>query len=168
MIDFVNFYPVSLVNNVLDRQTEIALIHHVLHHESGIYYIYDRSLSILPESFESKKASQYLAAIELLARYRCAKEPLRFVTDWLKEQQKANGQWDMGPKANDKTYFPLSDDWRRKETREADCTERIPPCCKHCMKQKIPSGNTDCPTGFFGYSPKAFSHHGTSMYSPSI
>ncbi len=31
----------------------------------------------------------------------------------------------MGPKANDKTYFPFSDDWRRKETREAGCTKRI-------------------------------------------
>lgn len=31
----------------------------------------------------------------------------------------------MSKIVNDKVYFPLSDDWRRKETREADCTERI-------------------------------------------
>ena len=45
-----------------------------------------------------------------------------------------NGKWarqiigwqdDEGKAANDKVYFPLSDDWRRGEIREADCTERI-------------------------------------------
>ena len=31
----------------------------------------------------------------------------------------------MGKSVNDKVYFPLSDDWRKSETREADCTERV-------------------------------------------
>jgi len=31
----------------------------------------------------------------------------------------------MGKAVNDKLYFPLSDDWRKSETRESDCTERI-------------------------------------------
>lgn len=30
-----------------------------------------------------------------------------------------------GKTANDKLYFPLSDNWRRKEIREADCTARL-------------------------------------------
>ena len=36
-----------------------------------------------------------------------------------------NGVWDMGKSVHDKIYFPLSDDWRKSKTREADCTERI-------------------------------------------
>lgn len=31
----------------------------------------------------------------------------------------------FGKTVNDKVYFPLSDDWLRNETREADWTERI-------------------------------------------
>lgn len=41
------------------------------------------------------------------------------------ELQDNEGKWDMGKTVSDKLYFPLSDDWRKKETREADCTERI-------------------------------------------
>jgi len=39
--------------------------------------------------------------------------------------QENDGKWDMGKIVNDKVYFPLSDDWRKKETREVDCTERV-------------------------------------------
>ena len=48
-----------------------------------------------------------------------------FVMDWLTGLKNENGKWDMGKSANDKVYFPLSDNWRKQETREADCTERI-------------------------------------------
>lgn len=93
--------------------------------DSGIYYIYDKKLSILPEVFESKEASRYLAAIEMLAKYKHSRSKLKFVVNWLDDNRNENGNWDMGKTVNDKLYFPLSDDWRKKETREADCTERI-------------------------------------------
>lgn len=48
-----------------------------------------------------------------------------FVVDWLNGLKNENGKWDMGKSANDNVYFPLSDNWRKQETREADCTERI-------------------------------------------
>ena len=47
------------------------------------------------------------------------------VVDWLEANRNDNGKWDMGKGVNDKVYFPLSDNWRKAETREADCTERI-------------------------------------------
>ena len=50
---------------------------------------------------------------------------MQFVADWLIDKRNTNGKWDMGKTVNDKVYFPLSNDWRKKETREADCTERI-------------------------------------------
>lgn len=125
LVDFVNFYPISMLTGCLDRRTETALVNYVLSKEDGIYYVYDKALSTLPCSFESREASRYLGAIELLSKYDSAKDRLKFVVDWLLTQININGKWDMGKTANDKVYFPLSDDWRKQETREADCTERI-------------------------------------------
>ncbi len=65
------------------------------------------------------------AAIELLLEYESSRDKLRFVAEWLKENQNSNGKWDMSSAVNDKVYFPLSNDWRKAETRENDCTERI-------------------------------------------
>lgn len=67
----------------------------------------------------------YLAAVELIARYKTSNAKLKFVLKWLEANKNENGKWDMGSTVNDKVYFPLSDDWRKRETREADCTERI-------------------------------------------
>jgi len=125
LIDFTNFYPISMLCGCLDETTEKAFMKYVLNKDDGIYYIYDRKLSMLPVYFESREASRYLGAIELLAKYKFGKEQLRFVGDWLFENRNENGKWDMGKIVNDKVYFPLSDDWRKKDIREADCTERI-------------------------------------------
>lgn len=122
---FAMFYPVSLLYGYLDEKTERAMIQNLIHRESGIYYIYDRKLSDLPEFFASREASRYLGAIELLSGYSVARDYLGFVVDWLLAHRNVDGKWDMGSVVNDKVYFPLSDDWRRREIREADCTERI-------------------------------------------
>lgn len=125
LIDFTCFYPISLLINCLDRRTEEALMDYVLDKEDGIYYIYSERILFLPKVFESRQASRYLAAVELLSKYRYAADKLQFVADWLNGLKKENGKWDMGKSVNDKVYFPLSNDWRKQETREADCTERI-------------------------------------------
>lgn len=125
IIDFVNFYSISLLWDCMDRQTEYAVIDYILNNEEGIYYIYDNKISALPQSFKSKEASRYLAAIELLSKYQYAKYKLEFVVNWLNNNRNENNKWDMGKEVNDKVYFPLSDDWREKEVREADCTQRI-------------------------------------------
>ena len=125
LIDFVNFYPISLLCDCLDKKTQESVMDYVLNRDDGIYYIYDKKISVLPECFESRSTSRYLAAVELLARYKLAKCKLKYVVDWLSQNRNENGKWDMGKSVNDKMYFPLSDDWRKRETREADCTERI-------------------------------------------
>lgn len=121
----MNFYPVSLLRGCLDEQTERAFITHALKHPQGIYYIYDRKLSELPAVFEGRETSRYLAAVELLARYPGAGEELGFVAKWLWAHRMSDDRWDLGSGANDKIYFPLSDDWRKKESRISDCTERV-------------------------------------------
>lgn len=125
LIDFVNFYGVSIINGCLDPKTEKAVIKYIINKPDGIYYTYEKCIRELPQDFESKYASWYLGSIELIAKYKSAKKELQFVVDWLKSNMKANGKWDMGSASKDGVYFPLSNDWRKKETREADCTERI-------------------------------------------
>ena len=96
-----------------------------LQKDDGIYYIYSGEISVLPKIFESREANRYIAAIELLSEYKYAKHKLNYVADWLNSNKNKNGKWDMGKTVNDKIYFPLSDNWRKQETRENDCTERI-------------------------------------------
>ena len=124
-IGFTIFYPMNLLPGVLDEKTECNMLDYVLTNPNGIYYIYAKPLNQLPAVFSSKETSCYLAAVEILAGYKTAKEKLAFVVDWLEVNREENGQWDLGAKAKDNIYFPLSDSWRKAEDRQADCTERI-------------------------------------------
>lgn len=122
---FMTFYPVSLLCGCLDEQTEKAFCTYALDHPQGIYYIYERNLRDLPARFESRETSQWLAAIELMARYPGARPMLGFALGWLDQNRNAGSCWDLGREANDRICFPLSDDWRKKDVRIADCTVRI-------------------------------------------
>lgn len=124
-IGFTIFYPMNLLQGVLTEKTERNMLDYVLTSQGGIYYIYAKSLKQLPTEFASRETSCYLAAIEILAGYKTAKEKLGFVVKWLEVKRDENGQWDLGAKAKDNVYFPLSDSWRKAEDRRADCTERI-------------------------------------------
>lgn len=119
------FYPVSLMSDCLDKNVEYAFVDYILNYDSGIYYIYDSKLSVLPNVFQSREASRYLAAIELLIQYKHTRNKFGFVSEWLIKNRNENNKWDMGKSVNDKVYFPLSDNWRKSEVREADCTKRI-------------------------------------------
>ncbi len=89
------------------------------YHEKG------RDFSELPKEFQSVETSRYLEAIDILSGYKLAKEKLGFVVKWLEDNKDENGQWDLGVKAKDNLYFPLSDSWRSAECRKADCTAKI-------------------------------------------
>lgn len=127
LLDIANFYHVSLVADLLDDKIALALMDYILQNQSGIYYIYDKQLSILPQTYKSKEASRYISAVELLSEYRNpgCKEKLMFVVEWLIINKEHEGYWDMETKAKDGVKFPLSDSWRKKELRIKDCTYRI-------------------------------------------
>ena len=123
---FVNFYPLALLPNALSYETERRMFDYILNYPGGVYYIgYPRPVSVVPHVFASPETSRYLATLELLSQYSAAHEKLAFAVDWLNNNKDANEQWDLGSKANDGIYFPLSDSWRNPEDRKADCTERI-------------------------------------------
>lgn len=123
---FVNFYPLVLLSNTLSPKTERLMFDYVLSCPNGIYYLgCSRSIIDLPPVFVSLETSRYLAMLEVLSQYGAAPEKLAFAVDWLNSNKDENGQWDLGPQANDGVYFPLSDSWRKTEDRKADCTYRI-------------------------------------------
>ena len=125
LVDFVSHYQVTLIAGNLNIETESAVFDYILSLSSGIYYICNGPLCTLPSVFKSKPASHYLGAIELLSAYKNNLHKLKFVLDWLLSNRNENSKWDMGAAARDGVYFPLSDSWRRTETREMDCTYRI-------------------------------------------
>jgi len=124
-VGFVTFYEMNLLQGLLQEETENRMLDYVINHEKGIYYIYGKRMSELPKEFQSIETSRYLEAIDILAGYKLAKEKLDFVVKWLEENKDENGQWDLGPKAKDNLYFPLSDSWRTAEYRKKDCTGKI-------------------------------------------
>ncbi|MCL2059192.1 MAG: hypothetical protein FWH01_09095 [Oscillospiraceae bacterium] len=118
-------YDAYLLQRVLSPETERRLLDFYLSKPDGIYYVGSGRLTELPPVFASRRASFYIAGLEILAEYSTAGEKLGFAADWLNAQKDTDGQWDMGPKANDGIYFPLSDSWRKPADRKADCTERV-------------------------------------------
>ena len=123
--DFTNFYVVSVTPDFLGAKSQQLYMEHILNKDDGIYYIYNDKLSVLPERFDSLKASRYIAAMELLVNLGAAKHKLGYVLEWLEDNRRGNGQWDMGQSVNDMVYFPLSENWRKAQTRVDDCTRRI-------------------------------------------
>ena len=126
LVDFAHFYPISLLTNFLDKEIETRYFKYILEHDSGMYYVYSNKLNDIPP-FQSRNASFYLGAIELLSKYDnpVCKKQLQFVVEWLKENMSANNEWDMGKEAKDGIYFPLSDSWKTDKLRIEDCTYRI-------------------------------------------
>ena len=117
------FYHGMLLPNMLSPAVETAFVQHILHH--GMYYIHPTPLIHPPATLASKQASYWLSALEILADYPHARRELAFAAAWLHMSADEDGQWDFGPQANDKMYFPLSDSWRNQVIRKADCTERV-------------------------------------------
>lgn len=121
------YYPVLLLAGEIDTGIEKAYYDYIFGSEKGYYYGHEGSLTNLPEKFQSKQASRFLAAIELFSAHpnNYCKEKLQFVAKWLQKNKNDNGKWDMGAEVKDGIYFPLSNSWRTPEARENDCTYRI-------------------------------------------
>ena len=71
----MTFYQLSLLPGMLNERTERLMMDYVLHYDKGIYYVFSRPsgdsrICNVPETFASREAGRYLAALELLAEYR--------------------------------------------------------------------------------------------------
>lgn len=126
-LDPITFYTLSIVKNTLSNEVEKNVVDYVIHHPTGIYYIYDKCINILPSIFQSKQTNHYLSAIELLSEQKNVKKnkQLQFIIPWINHNRSNDSAWDLGPVAKDGVHFPLSDSWRTKANRIHDCTNRI-------------------------------------------
>jgi len=124
LVDFRQFYILSLLPGYVSPETENAVMAYVLSGQEGVYYCYNKPL-MEPPAFTGKAAARYLYTLELLARFTHARGQLHFAAEWLMENRLPDGTWDPGSGAKDGVLFPLSDDWRKKERRIADVTERV-------------------------------------------
>jgi hypothetical protein len=118
-------YDAYLLQGILSPETERHYLDFCLSRPDGIYYVGSGRLDKLPPTFASRQTSLYLAGLEALAGYGQAYDRLGFAAVWLNANKNTDGTWDLGLKANDGIYFPLSDSWRKSKDRLADCTERV-------------------------------------------
>ena len=121
------YYPILLLAGKIEESIEKRYFDYIMNSETTYYYGHYGSIMQLPNNFQTKEASIYLAAIELYCEYpnMYCKNKLKFVIEWLNHNKTENGGWDMGAIVKNGTYFPLSDSWRTAELREKDCTYRI-------------------------------------------
>jgi len=125
VINVSQFYMINLLQGVLDKETENHFVDYLINHDNGITYIYHSKIAEIPQIFQSIQTNRWLAALELIAGYDCAKNKLQYAIDWIYEHQDKNKQWDLGQKSKDGTYFPLSNSWHKSFIRKQDCTIRI-------------------------------------------
>jgi integrase len=125
LITSPQFYMVNLLKGLLDKDTESHFVDYIINNPGGIYYVNNSKITDLPTVFPSRQTGFYLAALEQLAEYSRAGEKLRFAVDWLLAHRDNHGEWDLGASAKDGVYLPLSDSWRKPESRRRDCTVRI-------------------------------------------
>jgi hypothetical protein len=133
-------YDAYLLQGLLSPSTERLYLDLCLSKPGGIYYVGSGRLDDPPPVFASRQTGLWLAGLEALAGYGLAKEKLGFAGAWLLANRSADGTWDLGPKANDGVYLPLSDSWRKPGDRVADCTERVTRLLHRIGYQIIASG----------------------------
>lgn len=121
LIAVSQFYMVTLLPNVLEPDTETKFFNYILNHPAGVYYVYDKPLSLSPESFCGAETVRYLAALEYMSGFSCAPKLLGFAADFINTNRGADG-WDLGAGSKDGVYLPLSDSWRTPALRKADCS----------------------------------------------
>ncbi len=78
---FGMFYHAVLLPGAVSDEVESLLLDYYINRPCGIYYIYEKPISVLPEVFISKQTSRYLAAVEILSMYPHAGEKLAFVRE---------------------------------------------------------------------------------------
>lgn len=119
-----NFYIVSLLTRLLAAEIEDRFLDYIMNSNKGIYYIYDRNLTICPDEINSLNSVRFLTAHEILSGYESYPDKGRHISSWLLENRTPSGIWDFGPKVKDGMYTPLSDSWRKRRGREVDSTFR--------------------------------------------
>jgi hypothetical protein len=119
-------YPLlilSATHHQLSDDLERKMLDYVMHAPSGIYYVYAKNISILPPIL-SRDFWGWFRAHQLLSRFRVWKALSTEAVNWIWAQRTDEEFWDVGGHIARKpsTSFPLSESWRRPESRIIDST----------------------------------------------
>lgn len=121
-----NRYSLALLGaraNQIPHATENALLNWLWHKPHGIGYL-GVSLCAQPENFSSSQLDRWFASHELLAAFPSWRKLAGSSIRWLCEQQRPDGLWNFGPSSRMSHYFPLSESWRKKNSRAFDWSAR--------------------------------------------
>jgi len=122
-----NQYTLSLLGSRATRlpnDTEKALVEWVWHKGSGVGYL-GVSLFSPPHHLTLGALDRWFTSLELLSCFPSWCGLAKDVVDWLWAQRNQEGFWGFGPRASMSFYFPLSESWRRKSSRQCDWSTRV-------------------------------------------
>jgi hypothetical protein len=125
-VPFHTKYPLlilSAIDHQLPGDVERMLLDFVMHAPMGIYYVYDKVISMQP-AILSKGFLGWSKAHRLLSRFHLWKHLAQDALNWIWAQRTSQGFWDLGSKVSRRPYssFPLSETWKRPENRIMDCS----------------------------------------------
>ncbi|MHB9031697.1 MAG: hypothetical protein ACYC6L_01490 [Anaerolineae bacterium] len=105
---------------------EAAWVQFILDRAGGLNYVTPGHARLAdPPALQDPRLSSWLRAHELLSVFPAWHTLAADNTAWLWARRGADGLWDAGPRASRYLYWPLSDDWRRRENRIIDGSVRI-------------------------------------------
>ena len=90
----------------------------------GVGY-FEVPLSAPPDTMSAGILERFLLSHEIVAGFGMVAAPTGPLVDWLGKRRRANGLWDLGPRASWTPALPLSESWRRSDARAVDWTARI-------------------------------------------
>jgi len=137
-VPFHKKYPLlilSATDQRLPERLERMLLSFVMNSPTGIYYVYDRKISLLP-AIHSKGFWSWVRAQKMLSRFRLWRELSEDAVNWIWDQRTKEGFWDSGSKTARMPYssFPLSESWRRPENRIIDCSVELLTLLSKCFE----------------------------------
>lgn len=120
-------YQLTLLGSqpgLLSPELESVLLQWLWARPAGIGYLGIPLRTQPPD--KPSEIDRWLASLELLARsFPGWVQVAQPAIDWLWAQQNAAGLWDFGPRPASIANLPLSDSWRRKESRIFDWSTRV-------------------------------------------
>lgn len=123
-----NRYTLNLLGSgrdLLPAALEGLLLAWLQQHDRGIGYL-DMPLGKPPPLSKPGPLERWFASLEMLVRLfpRSAHLWNEWI-NWIWDQQDRSGLWDFGPRSPSSAFFPLADDWRRRDQRRMDWSARV-------------------------------------------
>ena len=139
-----NKYTLILLSSrpdALPFNLEAMLLNWIWHKEDGIGYLRAR-LARPPHYLKKGQIECWVTSLELLSRFSGWRILAHDAIQWLWNKRTDEELWDLGPRTTYSAALPLSENWRKKLSRQFDWTTRMLGLL-HCYYADSGSGNPD-------------------------